>query len=404
VLFRDDESVAIAVLPADAPESRFEIDVARLEASLEDLVGMDSVIEPLIEDVLMCVVHPEIRRQFDLRPLRGLLLYSYKPGMGKTALMRALAVWLKDLGERLDFDVVLYSVKPNELKSIWHGGDAKLVREELCGAIAARQALPRTRPLFQIVVLDEIDALGKRAGGDDRSFVGSSAHNDAVQALLVEMDGLVAQLPAPDQAPAHVLWVGLTNRPDLLDDALKRPGRFGDLVLEVPAIQKEGAAGILEVYARGRGLPWWVDGEVTTELDEREIRERFLQPAVDHVFEAVVLRYHTDARRGIAVSAGEILSGVHYKEAMNLAKKRAAKRRLLEDGPPAIGVDDVTDSLLDQALAAARQMDADRQMLQRQLRLRVPVSGVELTARGELADHVYVLPAAAPAGAGSAGR
>ena len=170
-------------------------------------------------DVVKRILRSEIREQFDLTPLHGVLLTSAKPGMGKTALMRAFARWLHELGQLHGFDLVLYVVKPNELKVVWHGGDAKLVREELCGAIRARQRKERTLPLFQFVVLDEVDSLGSRAGGDDSFGPTSSAHNDAVQALLAEMDGMDQQMLPPGTPPAHVVFCGLTNRPDLVDAA-----------------------------------------------------------------------------------------------------------------------------------------------------------------------------------------
>lgn len=378
VLLRDDPRWAIAVAPSDNAQSRFEVPIDRIHTRLDDVAGMDPILEPLVKDIVMRVIRTDIRDDFDLLPLKGVLIYSYKPGMGKTALMRALSVWLHDLGEEHDFELVLYIVKPNELKSMWHGGDAKRVREDLCGSIAARQAAPRTRALFQLIVLDEIDSLGRRAGGDDSTPVLSSAQNDGVQALLAEIDGMVQGPPRGDNPPAHVLWVGLTNRPDMLDDALKRGGRFADLVLEVPALSVEGAEDILAVYARSESLPWYVDGEVETGLTERVIRERFLRPALARVFGSVVLRYATDGRSPTEVTSGELLAGVHYRDALNAAKRRAATRRLRNLGVPAVGVDDVVDGLREQSVTCARQMEADRQMLRRQLRLGANVNRVEI--------------------------
>jgi hypothetical protein len=88
--------------------------------------------------------------------------------MGKTALPRAIALWLHEHRDQFGFDVLIYAVKPNETKSMWHGEDARIVREDLFGAIRARQALPRTRPLIILVVLDEIDSLGKPPAGGRR--------------------------------------------------------------------------------------------------------------------------------------------------------------------------------------------------------------------------------------------
>lgn len=387
VLLRDNPHWAIARMPAQRPESKFEVPLDQIHTRFEDLAGLDDVIQPIVEDLLIRLVYGEIRDEFALEPLRGLLLYSYKAGMGKTALARAFAVWLRDLGEQRDFDVALYVVKPNELKSMWHGEDARLVRDELCGSIRARQRLPRSRPLFQLVVLDEIDSLGRRTGGNDVTGYTSPAQNDAVQALLVEMDGMIQTLN--DDPDVHVLWCGLTNRPDLVDPALKRPGRLGDLMLEMPDIDLNAGEEIAAVYAR-HSTPWYVEGEIHSDLDEGDLRRRLLTPALAQVFPMVVLRYTTDTRRTIDVSAGELLAGVHYKHAVLGARRRAAVRCLKGVGVPACSVEDLIEGLLEQAITEAQSMVADRRKFLEQLRIKVPVVDVQVVAFEELTAHRYL--------------
>jgi ATP-dependent 26S proteasome regulatory subunit len=390
VLQRDNEGIAICAAPAIQAESKYEVPIEQIETRFDDLAEIGDVMERLMIDTLMRLVFPDIRKSFDLRPLRGMLLYSYKPGMGKTAAIRALARFLQDHSDQLGFEVCLYVVKPNSLKSVWHGGDAKLVREELCGAIRARQMLPRNKPLVQLVVLDEIDSLGRRAGGDDMQGVYSSAQNDGVQSLLAEMDGMIQPADGRDEPASHVLWVGLTNRPDAVDDALKRPGRFGDLVLEMPDITQAGAESIMAIYARNPTIPWDLDGAIHDGLDEARVRARFLRPALAIAFPAPVLRYTTDSGHTVEVTAGEILAGVHYMEAMNYAKRRAANRRLFSSGVPAIGFQDVVDGLMEQAHTTAKQMAADRHMLMGQLRIKAPVTRVEIVPPEENHAHRYL--------------
>jgi SpoVK/Ycf46/Vps4 family AAA+-type ATPase len=385
VLQRDDERFAIAVLPCGRPESKFEVPIDQIRTRLEDLAGLDSIIVPLLEDLLIRHVRPEIRDQFDLKPLRGMILSSFKPGMGKTALMRAIALWLHELGQEHGFDVVLYLVKPNELKNMFHGEDARLVREDLCGAIRARQMQPRTRPLFQLVVLDEIDSLGRRGS---HSHQLSAAGDDAIQALLVEMDGMIQAEQA--DPPASVLWVGLTNKPDDLDIALKRPGRFGDCILPMPDLDQHAAESVMAIYARRPDVPWYLDGQLRTGVELDELRTALLRPALARVFPAVVLRYFSDTQRAFDVSAGQILSGAHYENAVNGAKRRAAVRRLWKLGVPGIGYEDLVESLFQEARSAAAAMAGDWPMLVRQLQVKVPLARVEVVPEEELAAHRYL--------------
>ncbi len=388
VLHRDDPHRVIATAPVQQAESRFEIPIDRLQTRLEDLAGVEDLAARLIEDILVRTCCPDVRDRFGLEPLKGVLLYSYKPGMGKTAFMRAIALWLHEHSDQFGFDVVLYAVKPNEMKSMWHGEDARIVREDLWGAIRARQALPRTRALVQLVVLDELDSLGKRAGRGDRVF--SAAQSESLEAMLVEMDGLVSQ-PAEDALPAYVLVAGLTNRPDRVDEAAKRPGRFS-LVLPMPDVDQQSAEEVMAIYARGAELPWYVGESVETNVAGEVIRSQFVRPALACVFNMVVLRYATESQRTHDITAGQMLANAHYMDAMNRAKKRAALRFLRHESVPAVTIEDVTDCLLDVACETARQMAADPQMLVRQLDIQVPVAHVDQVPRHELEQHLYVKP------------
>ena len=382
VLQRDDHRWAIEVVPQERRESRFEIPVETITTNLEDLAGLDSIKECLIQDLMLRVLRPDVLERFGVKPMRGVILESHKPGQGKTALIRAFAAYVHGIGQKHDFDVCLYFVPPGALKTVWHGGDAKLVREDLCGAIRARQMRPRTRPLFQLVVLDEIDSLGKRGGE-----MTSSAQNDALTALLSEMDGLVQWESAPGQPRAEVLWVGMTNRIDLVDVAISRPGRF-DSVLPMPEPTLESAEAVMAVYATGRA--WYLDDTVHVSPEEEVIRSAFLRPALNHVFDVPVLRYSTESQSGISVTAGRLMSNAHYEAAMNAAKKRAAVRELRGVGIPAVAGEDVIKALLEEAHSAARRMSADHGTLARELEVPGHITRAELVATDEPRLHRYL--------------
>jgi len=381
VLSRDAPGWAIARAQPATGTSRFEQPIEDVQLLPEEIAGVDDVLGPLLEQIELRLLRSDLQNTFALEPLHGVLLWSLQAGTGKTLVTRALATFLHRAGKARGFETVLYVVKPNALKSMWHGEDARLVREDLCGAIAARQRQPREQPLLQLVVMDEIDALGRRAGGHDGTVAWSGAHNDAIQALLVELDGMTRTSAA---TRAQVLWLGLTNRPDAVDPALKRPGRFGDLVLEMPPLTVAAAEAIMAVYARN-GMPCFVDGATRTDLSLDEIRQRLLRPALQRVFGAVVLRYGTDAERAVDVAAGSIMSAVRYREAMSLAKAYAARRGLVGEGLAALGADDVFAGLVEQACAAARELEADRLTLERCLRVRGRIHRVDVVSRDDVA-------------------
>lgn len=385
VLLRDNPRWAVAWLPAQQTTSRFEVPIDTIDTQLSDLACVESIAEKLLLEVVKRVIAPQIRLEFNLDPLRGLLLCSNKPGMGKTAFMRAFARKLRELGQQRGFDVVLYLVKPNEFKSMWHGEDARIVREELFGAIRARREIPRTRPLVQLVVMDEIDALGRRP--EARDAIVSSAQSDALESFLVEMDGMVQERQTEPQA--HLLVVGMTNRPERIDDALKRPGRLGDEVFDIPDLDIGGAEQVCLIYTRANEIPWYVDDTVRRGLAVEEISRRFLRPAMSAVFNAVVLRYYSDTQKKFEVTAGQVLAAVHYRKAMSVAKNRAAERRLRGLGIPGVAYEDLVEGLLETSCSVAAQMQADPHMLIRHLRITTPVARVEVSPREELERHRF---------------
>jgi len=382
VLQRDDDRWAIAAQPSERRESRFEVDAATISTRLDKLAGLDEIKELLIEDFALRFLRPELAARHGIKPLRGVILSSHQPGQGKTAFVRAFVAWASEAGRVHDIEVVLYFVPPGALKTVWHGGDAKLVREDLCGAIRARRVAPRTRPLFQVIVLDEIDALGSRV-----SAVTSPAQNDALTALLSEMDGIVEWQSPSGQPPAEMLWIGMTNRIDLVDVAVTRPGRF-DSVIRIPPASREAAEDILAIHATNS--VWYVDGEIHEELDADIVRAAVIRPALRDVFDATILRYATESRAGNTVTAGRLMSGAHYEAAANEAKKRASSRDLKRVGVPAVSVEDLTDTLWEGAFAAARQMSGDPRVLARELGVAGVINRVEILGDSEPRRHRYL--------------
>jgi transitional endoplasmic reticulum ATPase len=178
-------------------------EVAVGSVTLDDVGDMRETKQALTEAVLWPLQHPETFERLGVDPPRGVLLYG-PPGCGKTFVVRALAS-----SGRLS----VHSVKGAELMDKWVGSSEKAVRDLFR---RARDSAP------SLVFLDELDALAPRRG---QSF-DSGVTDRVVASLLTELDGI--------EPLRNVVVLGATNRPDLIDPALLRPGRLEKLVFVEP--------------------------------------------------------------------------------------------------------------------------------------------------------------------------
>ena len=201
VLIQDDLIGATTVIRPLSRSATEEVSVGSV--TLDDVGDMAATKQALTEAVLWPLQHPETFQRLGVDPPRGVLLYG-PPGCGKTFVVRALAS-----SGRLS----VHAVKGAELMDKWVGSSEKAVRELFR---RARDSAP------SLVFLDEIDALAPRRG---QSF-DSGVTDRVVAALLTELDGIE---PLRD-----VVVLGATNRPDLIDPALLRPGRLEKLVFVEP--------------------------------------------------------------------------------------------------------------------------------------------------------------------------
>lgn len=204
--------------------------------SLDDVGDMVETKQALTEAVLWPLKHPDSFARLGIEPPRGVLLYG-PPGCGKTFLVRALA----GTGQ-----LSVHAVKGAELMDKWVGSSERAVRELFQ---RARDSAP------SLIFLDEVDALAPRRGQSSDSGVADRV----VAALLTELDGVE---PLRD-----VVVVGATNRPELIDPALTRPGRMERLVF-VPPPDGAARAEILRTAAKSVPLATDVDlGKLAQELD-----------------------------------------------------------------------------------------------------------------------------------------
>lgn len=218
-LVQDDLLGALSVIRPLSRSSSEELSVGSL--TLEDVGDMAEAKQSLTEAVLWPLRYPDSFTRLGIDPPRGVLLYG-PPGCGKTFLVRALA----SSGQ-----LSVHSVKGAELMDKWVGSSEKAVRDLFR---RARDSAP------SLVFLDEVDALAPRRGQSGDSGVGDRV----VAALLTELDGVE---PLRD-----VVVLGATNRPELIDPALLRPGRLERLVF-VPPPDAEARAAVLR--AAGGSVP-----------------------------------------------------------------------------------------------------------------------------------------------------
>jgi cell division protease FtsH len=199
--------------------------------TFEDVAGADEAIEELqeIKDFLR---DSEKFTKVGARIPKGVLLYG-PPGTGKTLLARAVA------GEA---NVPFYSISGSDFVEMFVGVGASRVRDLFN---QAKENAPA------IIFVDEIDAVGRHRGAGMGG--GHDEREQTLNQLLVEMDGFDPKL--------NVIMIAATNRPDILDPALLRPGRF-DRQVQVDAPDRKGRQAILEVHAKGKPMAKNVELEV----------------------------------------------------------------------------------------------------------------------------------------------
>ena len=194
----------------------FFIEIPKI--SWSDIGGLGEVKQNLIEAVEWPLSQPEVFKRMGIKAPRGILLYG-PPGTGKTLLAKAVAHESK---------ANFISIKGPEVLSKWVGESEKAIRELFK---KARQVAPT------IVFLDEIDSIAPRRG----QYSGSHVTESVVNQILTSIDGL--------ESMDGVVVLGATNKPDMLDPALLRPGRFDRLLL-TPAPDRQARVEIFKIHTK----------------------------------------------------------------------------------------------------------------------------------------------------------
>ncbi|MCF0226301.1 MAG: CDC48 family AAA ATPase [Methanobrevibacter sp.] len=286
----------IIVEPRDFKEALKEIEPSALrevivqvpDITWDDIGGLGDVKQELQEAVEWPLKYPEKFQNFGIRPPKGTLLYGI-PGTGKTLLAKAVAN---------ESEANFISVKGPELLSKWVGDSEAGVREVFR---KARQAAPT------VIFFDEIDSIASSRSGNDGD---SGVTKRVVNQLLTEMDGM--------EELEDVSVIAATNRPDILDSGLMRPGRF-DRHIKVDAPNEEGRLAIFKVHTKDMPLADDVDLEKLSQETEGYVGADI--EAVCREAAMLTLRSDIDAKE---------VTKEYFKEALDKVKPSEDKTELMQ--------------------------------------------------------------------------
>ncbi|NQZ84732.1 MAG: CDC48 family AAA ATPase [Nanoarchaeales archaeon] len=277
----------------------------------DDIGGLKEEITAIREMVEIPMKHPEVFEKLGIKPPRGVLLYG-PPGTGKTLLARALAN---------ELDANFMEFKTSDIISAQPGQTEKNMEEFFK---KANDESPT------IVFIDEIDSFAfKRENRGSNEFL-----NTPVTELLKNMDGLVSR--------GDVLVIAATNRPDVLDDALRRPGRF-DREIPINPPSRDGRLEILDVHTRGIPMDDDVDlsrlADLTHGFTGADLEVLTKEAAMKSLKNWIPDLIKTDSKIPTVVLEKLLVNMAHFREALNKIEPSAMREVLIQK--PNVRWDDI---------------------------------------------------------------
>merc|ERR1719264_2396289 len=287
------------------PSAIRETVVETPNVSWDDIGGLQAVKKELQELVQYPVEHPEKFLKFGMQPSKGVLFYG-PPGCGKTLLAKAIAN---------ECQANFISIKGPELLTMWFGESEANVRDIFD---KARSAAPC------VLFFDELDSIAKSRGGSSGGDAGGAADR-VINQVLTEMDGMGAK--------KNVFIIGATNRPDIIDSAILRPGRLDQLIY-IPLPDQDSRICILKASLRKTPVSKDVDIKYLAELtkgfsgaDLTEICQRAVKLAIRENIEQDIKRERAIQAAGGAMEVDDggdevaEVSKKHFEEAMRFARR-----------------------------------------------------------------------------------
>jgi transitional endoplasmic reticulum ATPase len=269
-----------------------------------DIGGLESVKKELQELIQYPVEHPEKFLKFGMSPSRGVLFYG-PPGCGKTLLAKAIAN---------ECQANFISIKGPELLTMWFGESEANVRDVFDKARAAAPC---------VLFFDELDSIAKARGGNVGDAGGAA--DRVINQILTEMDGMGAK--------KNVFIIGATNRPDIIDPAILRPGRLDQLIY-IPLPDEKSRISVLKANLRKTPLAKDVDLNFIAKMsngfsgaDLTEICQRACKMAIRESIEAEIRKEKERIQNPAAMEMEEEEDPVpevtkrHFEEAMKFARR-----------------------------------------------------------------------------------
>ena len=304
------------------------------EVTYDDIGGLGEQIEVLRDSVELPYIYPDVFAEHKLAPPKGILLYG-PPGCGKTLIAKAVANSLaKSIEKRTGKETTPYflNVKGPELLNKYVGETEHKLREVFK---KAREKASEDVPV--VIFFDEMDSLFRMRG----SGISSDMEATVVAQFLSEIDGV--------ESLNNVIVIGASNRQDLIDPAVLRPGRL-DLKIKVHRPDALAAREIFSKYFT-QDLPFHASAESTFGSDPEKIVDGIIAKTIDHMYRT------TEENKFLEVTYAkgereifyfkDFASGAMIENIVSRAKKRAVKRTI-EHGERGIHLDDLIESVNDE--------------------------------------------------------
>merc|ERR1719184_522928 len=289
-----------------SPSTLRETVVQPTNVKWADIGGLEATKKKLIEMVVYPIEYPEKFLKFGMMPSRGVLFYG-PPGCGKTLLAKAIAN---------ECQANFISIKGPELLTMWFGESEANVRDVFD---KARSAAPC------VLFFDELDSIAKSRGGGSGGDAGG-ASDRVINQILTEMDGMGSK--------KNVFIIGATNRPDIIDSAIMRPGRLDQLIY-IPLPDEESRISILKANLRKSPIADSVDLPYLAKMtrgfsgaDLTEICQRACKLAIRESIDADIRREKEKQKAGATTMDVDDdddpvpeITKAHFEEAMKFARR-----------------------------------------------------------------------------------